>query len=50
LVRPTDYKAYAVAREKAFPADAQPASSTVIVKQLVRPEFLIEIEAIAAIG
>ena len=50
LVRATDYKAYAAAREKAFPADAQPASSTVIVNQLVRPEFLIEIEAIAAIG
>jgi enamine deaminase RidA (YjgF/YER057c/UK114 family) len=49
LVRQGDYKVYAEEREKAFPADAQPASSTVIVKALVRPEFLVEVEAIAVI-
>ncbi len=50
LVRSTDYKTYAEERLNAFPADAQPASSTIIVKALARPEFLVEIEAIAAIG
>ena len=50
LVRENDYKVYAQEREKAFPANAQPASSTVIVKALVRPGLLVEVEAIAAIG
>ena len=50
LVRASDYKVYAEEREKAFPPDAQPASSTVIVKELVRPEMLVEIEAIALTG
>jgi enamine deaminase RidA (YjgF/YER057c/UK114 family) len=50
LVRASDYAVYAEEREKAFPADSQPASSTIVVKELVRPEFLVEIEAIAAIG
>lgn len=50
LVRESDYKVYAEERLKAFPANAQPASSTVIVKALARPEFLVEVEAIAAIG
>jgi 2-iminobutanoate/2-iminopropanoate deaminase len=50
LTKESDYRAYAEAREKAFPANAQPASSTVFVKALVRPELLVEVEAIAAIG
>lgn len=50
LVRENDYKIYAEERLKAFPANAQPASSTVIVKALARPGFLVEVEAIAAIG
>ena len=50
LTRSTDYKAYAEVRDQAFPKDDQPASSTLIVKALARPEFLVEIEAIAAMG
>lgn len=49
LLHENDYKVYAEERLKAFAANAQPASSTVIVKALVRPEFLVEIEAIAVI-
>ena len=49
LLHENDYKVYAEERLKAFVADAQPASSTVIVKALARPEFLVEIEAIAVI-
>ncbi|MEE8517706.1 MAG: RidA family protein, partial [Dehalococcoidia bacterium] len=49
LVRASDYKAYSDVREQAFSPDAQPASSTVVVSKLVRPEALIEIEAIAAL-
>ena len=50
LVRENDYKGYAEERLKAFAADSQPASSTLIVKALVKPEFLVEIEAIAVIS
>ena len=50
LVRESDYKGYAEERLKAFPSDSQPASSTVIVKALAKPEFLVEIEAIAVIS
>lgn len=50
LIRDTDYKAYAEERLKAFAADSQPASTTLIVSALARPEFVVEIEAIAAIG
>ena len=50
LIRENDYKIYAEERAKVFPADAQPASSTVIVKALVKPELFVEVEAIAAIG
>ncbi len=49
LVDPADYDAYAAARLEVFPQGG-PASSTVIVAALVRPEFLIEIEAVAALG
>jgi enamine deaminase RidA (YjgF/YER057c/UK114 family) len=47
LVRPEDVAAAGAARAKYF-GDARPGSATIIVKALVRPEWLIEIEAIAA--
>ena len=48
IVRPEDYSHYAKVRLELFPENG-PASSTVFVSGLVRPEFLIEIEAIAAL-
>ena len=48
LVNADDYPAYARVRQELFPSDG-PASSTVIVKALVRPEFLVEIEAVAVV-
>ncbi|MDA0798901.1 MAG: RidA family protein [Chloroflexi bacterium] len=50
LVRENDYKGYAEERLRAFSPDSQPASSTLIVKALAKPEFLVEIEAIAVIS
>ena len=49
LVRENDYKDYAEARAQAFAPDSQPASSTVIVKALAKPEFRVEVEAIAVV-
>ena len=49
LVNSEDYPAYAAARLRTFPENG-PASSTVMIKALVSPDYLIEIEAIAAIG
>ena len=46
LVNVDDYDAYAAVRADLFPKGG-PASSTVIITELVRPDFLIEIEAIA---
>ncbi len=46
LVDVDDYQAYATVRSDLFPKDG-PASSTVIIAALVRPDFLIEIEGIA---
>ncbi len=46
LVNVSDYDAYAGACHKMFPENG-PASSTVIIAPLVKPEFLIEIEAVA---
>jgi len=40
-----DYPAYNKVRSDTFPHDP-PASSTVIVAALVRPEFLVEVEAL----
>ena len=40
-----DYAAYSKVRSETFPANP-PASSTVIVAALVRPEFLVEVEAV----
>ncbi len=47
LVNADDLAAAGAARAR-FLGDARPASATVIVKALVKPEWLIEIEAIAA--
>ena len=49
LVNAADYPAYAAARQRLFPQSG-PASSTVIVSALVRPEYLVEIEAYAVIS
>lgn len=48
LVNVDDYPAYAAVRLGLFPENG-PASSTVVVRALVRPELLIEIEAIAVV-
>ena len=48
LVNVDDYPAYAAERLRRFP-EGGPASSTIVVKALVMPELLIEIEAIAVI-
>ena len=49
LVEADDYPAYAQARLRRFPENG-PASSTVIVKALAFPEYLVEIEAVAVLG
>lgn len=43
-----DYPAYAAVRLRYFPENG-PASSTVFISGLVRPEYLIEIEATAVL-
>ena len=45
LVDVSDYPAYSKVRGEAFPG-VPPASSTVIVAALVRPELLVEVEAV----
>jgi 2-iminobutanoate/2-iminopropanoate deaminase len=47
LVRPSDVPAYAAVRSR-FLGKARPASMLLIVPGLVRPDFLLEIEAYAA--
>ena len=47
LVRSSDIPAYVKVRSR-FLGDARPASMLLIVPQLVRPEFLLEIEVSAA--
>jgi 2-iminobutanoate/2-iminopropanoate deaminase len=47
LTRTEDIPAYAKVRTR-FLGDARPASMLLVVNQLVRPEFLVEIEVIAA--
>ena len=49
LVSADDYAAYAEVRNGIFPENG-PASSTVIVTALVRPEMLVEVEAYAVVG
>ena len=48
LTRTEDYPAYNSVRRKWF-ASGPPASSTVIVAALVRPELVVEVEAIAVV-
>ena len=43
-----DYAAYAKVRAETWPS-SPPASSTVAVSALVRPEFLVEVEAIVQV-
>ena len=45
LIDVADYAAYGKVRSETF-ANDPPASSTVMVAALVRPEFLVEVEAI----
>ena len=45
LTNMDDYAAYSKVRSETFPS-SPPASSTVMVPALVRPEFLVEVEAI----
>jgi len=47
LMRAADIPAYAAVRERAL-AGARPASTLLVVPALVRPDFLLEIEVIAA--
>ena len=47
LTRPEDIAAYAKVRTR-FVGDARPASMLLVIPQLVRPEFLVEVEIIAA--
>ena len=47
LLRAEDIPAYVQVRAK-FLGDARPASMLLIVPELVKPNFLLEIEAIAA--
>ena len=47
VVRPEDVSAAGAARARHF-GEARPGSATIIVKALVNPAFLIEIEAVAA--
>ncbi|MCH8950443.1 MAG: RidA family protein, partial [Chloroflexi bacterium] len=45
LIDVADYAAYGKVRSETF-GSGPPASSTVMVAALVRPEFLVEVEAI----
>ena len=47
LLRPEDIQAYVPVRSR-FLGDARPASMLLVVPQLVKPEFLLEIEVVAA--
>lgn len=49
LVRPHDIAAYRAVRTRVL-GSARPASMLMVVAQLPNPEFLLEIEAIAAVG
>ena len=53
LVSPRDVQGYLDARldiyKRVFPAEEFPTNTLLVIDQLVRPEFLIEVEAIAAL-
>ena len=46
LVDVADYPAYGKVRSEVFASPNPPASATVMVAALVRPEYLVEVEAI----
>ena len=48
IVNIDDYPAFSQVRSETFPTDP-PASSTVVVAGLVRPEFLVEVEAVVRV-
>lgn len=54
MTRDSDLPAFAETRKQLFaelyPAKAYPGNTLLVVQKLVKPEYLIEIEAIAAIG
>ncbi|HEY1862669.1 MAG TPA: Rid family hydrolase [Roseiarcus sp.] len=47
LTRAEDIQAYAKVRNR-FLGDARPASMLLVIPELVRPEFLVEVEVMAA--
>jgi enamine deaminase RidA (YjgF/YER057c/UK114 family) len=47
LIEADDYAAFAAARARHL-GDARPASTALLVKQLLKPEWRFEIEAVAA--
>jgi 2-iminobutanoate/2-iminopropanoate deaminase len=47
LLDDKDYPAFAAARQK-YLGDARPASTAILVKQLVSPDWRVEIEVVAA--
>lgn len=49
LTREADIAAYRDARDRII-GDARPASTLVVCSRLVRPEWLVEVEAVAAKG
>jgi 2-iminobutanoate/2-iminopropanoate deaminase len=49
LLRPEDIPAYVAVRSR-FLGDARPASMLLVVPQLVKPDYLLEVEAYAAKG
>ena len=49
LTREEDIAAYREARDRII-GDARPASTLVVCSRLVRPEWLVEVEAVAAKG
>lgn len=54
LVRDEDIEAFFAAREQVFeqmyPGGQYPANTLLVVKRLVRPEFLVEVQALAVGG
>lgn len=48
IVNIDDYPAFSQVRSETFPTEP-PASSTVVVAGLVRPEFLVEVEAVVRV-
>ena len=49
LTNVADYPAYGKVRSETFPT-SPPASSTVMVAALVRPEYLVEVEAVVNVS